>query len=480
MSIKRQPWNKNMQVRPAAYNKKEKTLSKEMFMIPKTLGGIEPSAHEQAIAFDRFPDLWSHTLKECGFDVYPQFPGYAYLTGLSQNPIIQTIIEMYADEMTGRWITIERQGDEEDFDQDINIAEIEEEFERFKIQTHIRECVVNNNKFGGCLLYPDTGSSSLDKPKVWEEPFFVQGSLRKFKVIEPVLISPGWYDAFNPLSDDYYKPVNWFVQGINVHSSRVMHFSQKEVSILLKAPYNFFGMSTIQKVADGVAHFTGGRESVSRLLQKFAIILFKSNLTQALANGPWDDIQNRLQHFVNHRNNDGIELIDKDKEEVSSVNIPLSGTTDILNYMMIYISALAEIPQVKLWGVSPSGFNATGDADMRSFYDNIASEQKRTLKDHIDTILKVIQLNKYGKIDKTITFKFNPLSDEDELKVAQVQKIYSDIDAQNLDRGVVTPEEVREKLANDPNNGYDNLQILEKPKLTDREKAAIERLLGNG
>ncbi len=64
----------------------------------------------------------------------------------------------------------------------------------------------------------------------------------------------------------------------------------------------------------------------------------------------------------------------------------------------------------QLLGISPSGFNATGQSDIRNYYDHIKSKQELN-RDAIQTVLKAIQLVEFGHVDPSISFKFNELGE---------------------------------------------------------------------
>lgn len=64
-----------------------------------------------------------------------------------------------------------------------------------------------------------------------------------------------------------------------------------------------------------------------------------------------------------------------------------------------------------MWGLTTSGFN-TGESDLNNHYDHIASQQEKQLRDQIEHVLKVLQVQEWGEIDNEITFTFNPLSEE--------------------------------------------------------------------
>ena len=49
-------------------------------------------------------------------------------------------------------------------------------------------------------------------------------------------------------------------------------------------------------------------------------------------------------------------------EDIKNITLTISGVTDIVRQQLEFIAAINRTPLVKLLGISPSGFNATGRA----------------------------------------------------------------------------------------------------------------------
>jgi phage-related protein (TIGR01555 family) len=159
--------------------------------------------------------------------------------------------------------------------------------------------------------------------------------------------------------------------------------------------------------------------------------------------------------------------VDKESEDIVLAQHALGGVTDIVRQQMEITAAMFGEPAVKLWGISPNGFNATGESDMRSHYDHINAIQERILRDPLEYLVKLLQLNTYGQIDPALTFEFVPLSDEDEKLQAEVQKIKVDSMSQLFDRGIISGEEARHVLATDPESGFDDIDENSVPEPPD-------------
>ena len=211
-----------------------------------------------------------------------------------------------------------------------------------------------NGYLGGCLLFIDTGEeiSELVNPLIFDARTFPIGSLKGFKIKDPYTVYPGVYNATNPLSQNYYKPSLWYVQGVPVHSSRFLFFRESEMEDMLKPAYNFFGMSLAQKVLDAVSHYTADRESASKLLKKVSLVILKTDMQDVLTGGGDLDLKNRCQYFVNNWDYEGMAVIDKDTEDMAIFNNTLSGVIDIVRQAMEYVAAMFNEPATKMGHVT--------------------------------------------------------------------------------------------------------------------------------
>ena len=464
-----------------------------MFKPAKTLGfrGLPDIETAQDAALDNAGvyNLLHHTLCNGGLPFADQFLGYGVLSNLTQDGLIRSGVEMRADEMTRKWIELTYSGKDKraEMERELNdeggnvsgfptaspsltlqaqhdnvnvISELNGEIERLGLRRLFREAAAMSGYFGGCLAYIDVGDltdDDLKTPLLLDKDTFAQGSLRGFKLIEPFNVAPGLYNASSPISASYFKPNTWLVMGKEIHASRFLYFAEGRPPTLLLPAYNFFGIPLSQIVLDVVTHFTECREAAARLLTKFSLTVLKTDM-QAIFAGQMDgNLDRRLQYFVQKRDNDGVMVIDYANEDIIKLETPLSGVTDIVRQNMEMVAAMFGEPVVKLWGISPGGFNSTGEADMQNHYDHIKSVQEKIFRDPLKHALDVLQLNKFGVIDDALTFNFAPLGEDDDKLMADTQLAKANTAAIFIDRGVVSPAEARKALSEDPKSQFTNI-----------------------
>ena len=440
---------------------------RRVFGPPATLAA--PKESDLYMAMDRvMEDHGVYTLLQHGFEMgmygaCSNFLGYGALQSIAQNGLIRACIETVADDMTRNWIELAQEGDADDPEAEERIHRLEAAMKRMGLQKTMHKAASMTGYFGGCLLFLDTGATGPQlKLPLSLEPWSMEakeGFLRAVRPIDPVNCSPGLYNAVDPLREDYYIPQTWWVLGQEVHSSRLIRVFANEPPLLFRPSYNFLGIPQAQILWDYVLHFQANRDSVNRLMGKFSQLVFKTSMTDILTGGANDlsSLLGRLQIMSQNRSNDGVIAIDKDAEDVVKVETPMSGITDVVRQSLEIVACLNRTPAVKLLGISPSGFNATGESDIRNYYDHVLSQQEKVLRPALHRILEALQASLFGKVDKTLGFQFAALSEEDEnAKVLTQQAKINNLCAV-LDRDLISAEEARQMLVSDPDSGFDGL-----------------------
>jgi hypothetical protein len=114
---------------------------------------------------------------------------------------------------------------------------------------------------------------------------------------------------------------------------------------------------------------------------------------------------------------------------------------------MMLVSADTGYPITRLFGVSPAGMNATGESDMRNYYDKVRSRQQRVLK---PMLLRVVQIiSEWQKLPEPF-IEFRPLKQMSEKEQAELEKLQADKDQAvantyktYIDMGAMEPYEAR-------------------------------------
>ena len=387
------------------------------------------------------------------------FPGFPYLTELTQITEYRDMSERTAAEMCRKWIEFRSTGDEK---RDEEIKIIEAELKRLNVRSLFCEAATKDGWFGRCQIFIDLGSlndADLKYPLLLNQFTIKKDSLRNLKIIEPITTYPAAYNSAWPLKQDYYIPSSWWVYGQEVHTTRMLTFISRPLPDLLKPVFNFSGISLSQLAEPYVDYWLSTRDSVGKLLRNFSTSVLSTNMQGVLQGENYETFLMRAQLYNALRDNQGLMLLDKETEEFTKHETSLAGLDKLEAQAQEHMAAVAKTPLVILLGITPSGLNSSDEQGLRIYYDYVADQQEKLFRHNLETLIKVVMLSKFGEIIEDITFDFVSLMSMTEKERALIHKSDAEEAQVYVTLGVVSTTEVRSKLANDPDSGWTNLDV---------------------
>lgn len=389
------------------------------------------------------------------------FLGFPFLGQLTQIAEYRQISSRLAQEMTRRWIKFNSQGQT---DKTERIKQLNDEFERLEVQAAFRTMAEYDGYFGRGQLYIDLGPKTkeeLERPLLYDAAKIKKGDLKRLQPIEPMFSYPYTWEATNPLSRHFYVPEQWYVMNQSVHYTRLLTFVSRPLPSYLKPMYAFSGTSLSQLAMPTIENFLKMRQSISNITLNYSLRGIQTNLAGLLQGGvgELESIIQRLKVYVQQATNEGLLVLDKETEEFFQHSSPLTNLDKLLDQARDNMCAVANIPRMVLFGLSPEGMNATADGELKVFDQYIAGMQEVLFRHNLTKVMKLVQLSLWGEVDPDIVLDFVPLRELDEKEQAQVRNQNAQSDNIYLDKGVVSPDEARAKLANDPYSGWNNLDL---------------------
>jgi len=389
------------------------------------------------------------------------FPGYPYLSQLLQRSEYYEPPAVIAGQLTRKWVKIVSNGEPGASTKD-RIKRLTELCHEWGIRSMMRHYANVAGQFGRAQIFIAVKGqeTARDLPLKGADGKWIlrKGQLERFRVVEPMWTSPSVYSSIDPTGPDFYKPRMWYMNGIQVHSDRLITCVPKPVPDILKPAYNFGGLSITQLIEPNVRNWLETRDSVNKIIQNFSILVWSTNMESVLQGGDGGVLQQRVKFFQKMRSNQGVLLLDKSDEEFAEHHATLSGLDQLQAQAQEHMAAPTHIPLVFMTGITPAGLNANSDGEIRVFYDWIASEFAAHYERPLLDILELLQLNEWGTIDPSITVEFQPLYEIDAVQAAQIRKTDADTAQVYITAGVFDPQEARDKLNSDPESGYNNLQ----------------------
>lgn len=392
---------------------------------------------------ERFNDEWVNQVANVNagnsLNQYNEFNlsrlSYAECAFLASDSIINNAINKYCNEILRRGGDIII--DIEDKDRQVKIkAYIEDRLKELDFFQVLREAISGSLIYGGSLIFIDINTEDLNKPLILKREILSLNKINGLRVIPPYLCGASQVNTFNPLNEDYMKPQQWFISGNagTIHSSRFFELSIFDAPILLKPLYNFLGISLCQFMRSYVGDADVARKSLSDMLLRFKSEIIKSDLIKINPN----EALGRAKAINKQKNNNSLILLTKEEEYIQSIT-PLVGLDKLISQIQENVAVSARIPAVKLLGLTPSGFNATGDFDLKSYYDEIMSLQNSKIKPIIDKVLRMLALE-YGE-DIYPSYEFELITTINKVDDATIKNLEADFISKNIADGVITSEQ---------------------------------------
>jgi phage-related protein (TIGR01555 family) len=386
------------------------------------------------------------------------FPGFQLLSQWSQIIEFRRPCEVYAREMTRKWIKLIAAGEE---DKTEKIKAIEAEFKRLNIREVFRKAIEHDALFGRAHIFLDMGEQEGDElktPLVESNVKITKGSLKRLQVIEPIWFYPNFYNSTNPLNQTFYKPTSWFCMAQEIHSSRLCNIITRELPDILKPAYAFAGISLQQVMKPYIDNWLRTRQNISDLINAFTVWTLKTDMSTITMDDGGVSFFNRLQLFNTTRDNHGTNAIDKETEDFSNVSVPLGGLDQLQAQAQEHMCAPSGLPLVYLTGITPAGLNASSQDEIEVFQDTVSANQA-LFTQHVSKILNIVMLSLFGEIDPDIGFEWEPLKIVPEKDKVEIRKMEAELNIAYTDAGILAPDEVRKQIANEEDSPYSGLDL---------------------
>lgn len=386
--------------------------------------------------------------------------GYSECAFLASDSIINNAINKYCNEILRRGGNIVL-----DIKDDIQRNEIKDELNKrlhdLKFFEVLREAISVSLTYGGALIFVDVNAEDLGNPLYIKKEILTKNRINGLRVVPPYLCGASEVETANPLRYDFMRPTMWAVSGNAgvIHASRFIPLVIFESPLLLKPMFNFMGISICQFMKNYVSSADTARQSLSDMLLRFRSEIIKSDLIKI---NPEEAIA-RAKAINKQKNNNSLILLTKEEDYIQSITT-LSGLDKLIAQLYENVAVSARMPAVKLLGLTPSGFNATGDFDLNSYYDEIMSLQNATIKPIVEQVLKMLCMEK--GLDITPTYEFSPITKTSKLEDAQVKNLEADFIGKNIINGVFTQEQGLEYLK-DNNIVSNNFAFEDDPREDD-------------
>ena len=301
-------------------------------------------------------------------------------------------------------------------------------------------------EYGGAFIYINTDDTNLSLPLYLNEKTASTNKITSLSVIEPWQAAPVQVNSFNPLKANYMEPDLWWVMGASttVHKTRLIPIVFYSVPDLIKPLYNYLGLPLSFYMKNYVSNADTVRQSISDLVLRFRTKIIKTT-AQKIAD---PQTQERVKYMNATSNNLATLLLAKDEEWIETVT-SLSGMDNLLSQMYELMTASTRgIPVTKLLGLSPRGFNATGEYDENNFYDVIDGYASSIVIPAMEKLAEYILCFKASVLDEP-KYEFNPRKQIKQKEQAEINNLKADYISKLIMSGVITGKDAIRAVSED-------------------------------
>lgn len=261
----------------------------------------------------------------------------------------------------------------------------------------------------------------------------------------------------DPLSPRFGQPETYQLlqqggtasQSTLVHASRLVRFDGAEVTRRRRQHLQGWGDSVLQRVYAELQQLRGAHAAVAALLHESSQGVFKmKDLAASIGADKDDTLKTRLELMDMSRSIARAILIDAEGESFERTEVgTMAGMVEVMDRFVNLLAAVTGIPVTVLMGQAPAGLNATGESDIRSWYDEVAAEREAMLRPKVERVVRLLLLAKDGPTGgvEPASWKvtFPPLYQMTPAQGADVRNKQATTDATYIEKGVLTAQEVR-------------------------------------
>lgn len=318
-------------------------------------------------------------------------------------------VDIVAEDMTREGIEIKANNPEV-------VDAINAELDDYAVMDSLCETIKWARLYGGSIAVILIDGQHVDDPLTTVP----KGSFRGLIVLDRWQLDCTNLDPVMSLGRDFGKPACYRVIAKNcdvdfgtdkIHHSRVIRLEGRKLPFYLRQSYQGWGASVLEPLWGKVKGFDLATEGITQLLSKAYLRYYKiKGLRQILTN----DIASKgflkqMDIIREFQNAEGLTVGDSE-DDFQTLTYTFTGIPEVILQLGQQISGALGIPLVRLFGQSPAGLNATGESDIRMYYDSIKKQQRSMLRAGVKKLIDVAYMSATGtSVPDDLSFEFKPL-----------------------------------------------------------------------
>lgn len=352
-------------------------------------------------------------------------------------------IDLLSDDMTRNWIEIKQDSD----------GKILNYLQNIKAKNAFKEALRVSKLFGGAIIF-----MVIDDGKEPNKPVDLNSikSIRKLKIFPRQKINISDLNYYkDPTKPTFGEPEFFELNSngsipITVHETRCLifkgdYYPSDEITTFSQN-HKFWGLPILIPVQKAFESYEISIQSILESLTKFNVDVVKiKNLMNLLRTKDGErNLNNRIQFMDLVKSINNTIVLDSD-EQYETVSQQFSNIADVISKAEFSITAKTGIPSNIFFGTSSKGLNATGDNEVRIYYDKIKSRQEEDFLDPLNRLILYVNYSKDydGLRIKNPSIVFNSLWQLTDKEIVELRNKQSETDIKYIESGVLDPSEVR-------------------------------------
>ncbi|PZR88367.1 MAG: hypothetical protein DI537_23810 [Stutzerimonas stutzeri] len=311
----------------------------------------------------------------------------------------------------------------------------------------VKAALIRGRLYGGGVILIGDGSLAPDQEMVIDR--IGKGGIRFLHVLSMHEITAGEIDR-DPMSPFFGEPTYYEVrsgrgQGRRIHPSRVIRFLgaalPDDATVQSEAVWSD---SILQAILDSVDQASSAASYIAAMLPeaKQDIISVPGLSQHLLTEAGTKALTDRFTYAAMMKGMHGMLLLEGDGrspegEVYQQKQLKFEGLPDVAKLFLQIASGAADIPVTRMLGQAPSGLNATGESDLRNYYDHVAAKQKVELSPALRRLDRILIRHALGTEPPGLWYEWRPLYQPSEKEKAEVGEIKAKTVVQLANSGVI-------------------------------------------
>ena len=309
------------------------------------------------------------------------------------------------------------------------ISAIEAEEKRLGLQQKMLEALTRARLAGGAALYIGTGQSDPLKPLNPES--VGKGGIKHINVLSKRVLQAGELDR-DPESPSYGRPAYYNLSSgtagqLRIHPSRLVILQGATKPDPELDTGDGWGDSVLLAISKAIKDADSTAGNIASLVFEAKVDVIKIPNFMSMLSDPAYEAQmlSRMQLAMMAKGINGALLLDAE-ESYEQKQAQFGGLTDLLMAFMQLTAGASDIPMTRLLGQSPGGMNASGESDLRNYYDRISSSQELVLAPALQVLDECLIRSALGSRPKEVFYNWRSLWQTTDTERATIGKTTAD------------------------------------------------------